>query len=69
MASGGSGPFFGEEGMTITSGGGCKDPALPKIFKPLRKLSLPSREEVILDHLLEVGGNGRAKKKREERRE
>ena len=27
MASGGSSPFFGEEVMAITSGGGCKDPA------------------------------------------
>ena len=72
MASGGSSPLFGEEVMAITSGRGCKDPAPPKIFKPLRKPSpFPfSREMVILDHLLEVGGNGRTKKrKREEKRE
>ena len=49
--------------MAITSGGDART-QLPKNFKTTQKaLSLPfSREVVILDHLLEVGGNGRTKK-------
>ena len=55
--------------MAITSGGDART-QLPKKFKITQKvLSLPfSREEVIFDHLLEVGGNGRTKKKNEEMR-
>ena len=70
MASGGSSPFFGEEVMAITSGGDARTLLPPKILKPLRKPSpfLFSKEEVILNHLLEVGGNGRTKKKEGEER-
>ena len=66
MASGGSSPFCGEEVMAITSGRGCKDTALPINFKPTQKaLSLPFFQRGgYLYHLLEVGGNGRTKKRR-----
>ena len=56
--------------MAITSGGGCKDPAPQKFFKPLRKpspLLFPERR-LFLDHLLEVGGNRRTKKEEEKKR-
>ena len=55
--------------MAITSGGDARTQS-PEILKPPRKPSLPSflfqGEVVILDLLLEVGGNGRTKKKKEE---
>ena len=55
--------------MAITSGRDARTKLPPKNLKPLRKPSpfLPERW-LFLDHLLEVGDNGRTKKRRKEKR-